>query len=530
MHYVIATFIVGLSFFFAGIAEIRGNLQQLASRRFRKLLSKLTGRPVLSAVWGFLFGAITQSSSAVSFILSGFISSGVVTVRQALPVVAWSNLGTVVLVFLAAVDINLGVLYLLGLSGLILVFYSRWEYRPVISALYGMGLLFFGLSMMKHAFEPLPSYEWFKSVASFTQSSGLLIFIFGLLLRVVIQSSSAIAVIAITLAQSGLFQEGETILMIYSTGPGVCLAILLLSADLKGVPRQVTLFQGIIHGVAGLTALGLYYLEGFTGWPGPRHWIAAVPGDLDTRLSFAFLFLQMLTTGMGLLFSRWALPYLEKISPATVEQDLSQPEFLHDQGLNDPETGLEMVEQEQARLLRWMPGYLDVLRPDCNFTPAVPVATLHSATRAVGLEIRSFLAELVKQGPDHEKSRHLLDLERRQSLIEAMEENLYQMTENLSKRKTSGAVQDSLKNLVEGLHAILTISLGLLDPNDQAGVDTLLVITEDRSKMMEELRQTCLHAEAGLNHSDKATLFYVTGLFERTVWVLHQMALALKRG
>src|SRR5262245_38831153 len=105
MAELIATFLGGLAFFFLGAEGIRSNLKQLASRRFRQVMSRVTGRAYLAGVWGLLFGAVTQSATAVSFIIVGMISSGLLTLQRALLIIAMANLGTVALVFLAAINI-----------------------------------------------------------------------------------------------------------------------------------------------------------------------------------------------------------------------------------------------------------------------------------------------------------------------------------------------------------------------------------------------------------------------------------------
>ena len=122
MHELFALFLAGLSLFFHGVGGIRGHLQGLTSRRLRRQLARWAGHPVLAGLWGFGFGAITQSSTAVAFILTSLVESRLMTVSRALPIVAWANLGTVVLVFCASFNVHLAFLYLLGVTGLALAF------------------------------------------------------------------------------------------------------------------------------------------------------------------------------------------------------------------------------------------------------------------------------------------------------------------------------------------------------------------------------------------------------------------------
>ena len=305
MFELFGLFLVGLSLFFHGIGGIKTNLQGLTSRRLRRQLARWSKHPLLAGVWGFLFGAITQSSTAVAFILAGRVSNGLITRARALPIVAWANLGTVVLVFFASFDIHVAFLYLLGLAGLALAFeLGSVRLRPTLAALFSIGLLFFGLQMMKQAFAPLPGFSWFNDLAAFLQGSALAAFVAGALLRLLIQSSSGIAVIAIALAHGRILSSDQAAMMMYGTGVGVGLSVFLLSANLHGVPRQLALYQAMINSFSGLALCGLYYVEQLTGLaarhpPRPRAWRTTQ----SLRLAFAFLFLQATSVAVALLTS-----------------------------------------------------------------------------------------------------------------------------------------------------------------------------------------------------------------------------------
>jgi phosphate:Na+ symporter len=136
-----AIFLGGLAFFFLGVDGIRTSLRQMASRRFRQVMSRMAGRGYLAGVWGLLFGAITQSATAVSFIVVGMISSGLLTLQRALQVVALANLGTVALVFLAAIDISAAAYYLIGVTGLLITFQVAHRLDVSLRVLLNVGML-----------------------------------------------------------------------------------------------------------------------------------------------------------------------------------------------------------------------------------------------------------------------------------------------------------------------------------------------------------------------------------------------------
>ena len=150
-----ALFLAGLTLFFTGVTSLRERLQQASGRRLRRSIARVTGRPWIAIPAGIGAGVVTQSASAVAFILAGMVATGMVELRAALPVIAASNVGTALLVFLAAFDLRTAVFYLIGVCGLALHFRVAPRWEGILGALFSVGLLFLGLDLMKQAFAPL---------------------------------------------------------------------------------------------------------------------------------------------------------------------------------------------------------------------------------------------------------------------------------------------------------------------------------------------------------------------------------------
>ncbi|MFQ3669884.1 MAG: Na/Pi symporter [Verrucomicrobiia bacterium] len=529
MWELLAYFLVGLSFFFLGVAGIRTHLQLLVTRRFRKVLGTMSERPGWLAVVGFLSGAVTQSSTAVSFLLAGMISSGAMTLRQALPVVGWSNVGVTVLVFLAAVKVDLAILYVLGLSGMGVVFAPAGRGKVALQALYGAGLLFYGLVLMKRAFAPLPEYEWFVELMEVAGDSVYPGFVLGLLLRVLIQSSSGIAVIAVALASSGVFGEAQAYGMMLGTGAGVGVSVLFLATDLRGVARQIAWFQGLINAAASGLALAVLGMGDLLGVPVVEWVLGQFPGGIGERLAFGYLLLQGGCAGLALWVQGVAPVWLERWSPTTVEEDLGVPRYLSETAMEDPETALDLVEKEQNRLVGLLPGALDGLRAETGYRGALPGGKLLGAVKRVGGEVGVYLQELMDREADRATSTRLLALERRNGLILALAENLEALVEPLEGKGSVLKEEPLLEQLVEGLAAMLLTTADAANSRDEMDLRVLLEISSDRSELMERLRKERIAAVGtGAGAEGRAAVFYATTLFERLVWLLHQLGGSLK--
>ena len=525
---LIALFVAGLGLFFHGLAGLRRSVQGLASRRVRALLARWSQRPVFAGLGGLGFGAMTQSVTAVAFILASLVEGGLITVGRALPVVACANLGTALLVLVASFDIHLAVLCVLGAAGIALAFdLGGGSIRSLLAALFFTALLFFGLRIMKDSFAPLPAFAWFGSFVRLLQSSLFLAFVAGALLRLLIQSSPAIAVVAIALNQGGLLSSDQVMAMIFGTGLGVGGSVVLLSANLQGVAKQIVIYQGLLSSFASCVAGTVFAAEQLTGWPLLGHVLQGLPGTTKLHLAYAFVVMQSVAVATALATARRAVPFLARLSPATAAQDLARPEFLHEQALSDPETALLLVEREHRRLLARLPQMLDTVRQETAAAAPVSLDVLRQATQQVTADAEAFLHAVADHPMDRETSVRLLLLERRQALIRALNDAVGDFSQADEKLRSRSEFANSADALAEGLHAILLTVQEATESRDEAARTLLLSITADRGEMMENLRRNALAAAPGLGHDAKAQLLYTTSLYERTVWMVRQWTLTL---
>src|SRR5262245_48985241 len=139
---------------------VDANLRQATGRQLRTIIGRLTQQTWLASLVGLLTGALVQSSSGIVFILVSLVSSGLTTVRRVLPIVTWANVGTCALIFVAVLDLRLVILYLIGLAGAAFAF-DRSHRSDALGAVFGIGMLFYGIELMKDGAEPLKSLPWF---------------------------------------------------------------------------------------------------------------------------------------------------------------------------------------------------------------------------------------------------------------------------------------------------------------------------------------------------------------------------------
>lgn len=526
---IIATLFGGLGLFFTGVKLIGRNLQHMAGRRFRAVLAKATANPLTAGLAGTLLGVLTQSTNAATFIVINLITAGAVTMRQAMPLVGWANLGTALLVALTAVDLRLAVLYVLGVTGMCFYFDldRSTRYRHLVGALLGLGTLFLGLQLMKAGAGPLRDVPAMRAALLFAASSDFLLLLIGAAITLVAQSSATVAVLAVTMAGAGLFGERETILLVLGSSLGSGLTTLLLGGNLDGRAGQLAIFQALFKALGVVILLPLFLLENGTGLPLLRHAIDALSGGLPERIAWVFVLCQVVPALVLLPFFGAMERLLARWSPPTETEELSRPLYLSDEALIDPESALPLAEKEQLRLLRHLPDYLDCVRAEPDTPAPIPFGDLHAGMSAVARAIEAFQTELIDGDLPRGTLVRTIAQQNRLEILTALHDSVHDLVRQIDGAPNALHRHPLPAQLAESLHVLLTNLADTAADPDHDGVSLLVELTADRGELMERIRRALLHGDDPPPVPVQQALVAQTALFERIVWLIRRFALLL---
>ncbi|MBQ8165256.1 MAG: Na/Pi cotransporter family protein [Clostridia bacterium] len=245
----------GLAFFFYGMNSMSSGLESMAGGALERALKKMTSNRVKGFALGAGTTAIIQSSSAVTVMLVGFVSSGIMTLRQTIGVIMGSNVGTTVTAWiLSLVGIesdnpwmkllkpeNFSLIF--AFVGILLIMISKSQKKKDIGTiLIGFAVLMFGMEMMSGAVEPLKDIPEFKSVLTAFNNPIFGVFI-GALVTAIIQSSSASVGILQALALTGGITYGMAIPIIMGQNIGTCITAIISSVGASREAKKV----GVVH-------------------------------------------------------------------------------------------------------------------------------------------------------------------------------------------------------------------------------------------------------------------------------------------
>lgn len=530
MTEILANLLAGLGLFFIGVKFVTGHTREMTGRRFRALVARLTQNPWLASVWGVIAGAVMQSTTAVTFIVMSLISAGLISVRRAMPIVAWSNVGNSALVMLTVLDIRLLALYLLGVTGIAYYFNldhsTRW--RHFVGGLLGIGLLFLGLIHMKAGAHPLKEVGWFTAFLAYTRTSYLIAFVAGGFLSFVAQSSTTVSVVAISMAKVGLLGWEQTTMIVYGANVGSGLSTTFMASNVRGVARQLAWFQGVFKLAGALVLVPLFYVEVLAGAPLIHTLMERFAADVGRQMAFIFLLYQLVSALVVLLFSTVILRLVERLSPATQEEVLARPQFIYDQALEEPETALELVAREQLRMARHLPDYLDTVREETRASAKLTPDRLHHAVGAVLKQVDSFTTDLLDQGHSRGSLERAVRLKNRNQQLLALDESLLALVQLVPDSRRAPALQTLAGRMTEALHTVLLTAVDALETPDEFNRETLQTLTADRGELMERIRKAMLGGDHGLGADDQQTLFALTSLFERVIWLLRRLGATLE--
>ena len=357
MNELLAGIAGGLGLFIVGMWFLTENLKALASRRLRRIAGRWTANPFSALLWGAFTGGITQSMSALTFIVVSILRSGLITTRGALALILGGGIGVSALVLIVTFDIKVFALYVLCVSGVVLVSERLAKFRPVAASFFGGAMIILGLVLLKEAAAPLAEQPWFRDMLEGTGDSLVLAFVVAAFLTTIVQSSSAVSVFGISLATVGVISVDQAIMIMYGSLIGSSVILYLLSANLAGRSRQVAMYMVWYNVLVCAVLVPLLYCEIRFDIPLMKALVLAVDLDLDQQLALVFVLLSVLPLPLMIAGLGWSVSVIERLWPASQVDELSRPEFIHDHASVDVDSSLVLVDLEQKRLVKNLSQY-----------------------------------------------------------------------------------------------------------------------------------------------------------------------------
>jgi phosphate:Na+ symporter len=245
----------GLALFLYGMDMMSDALKALSGERMKDILAKLTANRWMGAVTGAFVTAVIQSSSVTTVLVVGFITAGLMSLAQSISVIMGANIGTMITAQIIAFKISKSALLMISI-GFSMLFASKQEQiRQYGATLMGLGMIFFGMSVMSEAMTPLRSYQPFLELMA-TMENPLVAILVAAVFTGLVQSSSAATGIVILMAGQGFISFRDLLYGFHRiVAKSVVVAIEAVSQKDEAVAQTATSMKQEISRIADSAAI-----------------------------------------------------------------------------------------------------------------------------------------------------------------------------------------------------------------------------------------------------------------------------------
>lgn len=553
----IFTLLGALGMFLYGMNLMSSGLQKASGDKLRGFLSAMTSNPFKGVLTGLGITSVIQSSSATTVMVVSFVNAGLLTLAQAIGVIMGANIGTTVTAWLVAwlgfkADISILAIPLMALG--FLFSNSKKNKRQNIGELIvGFSLLFLGLSFMKESVPDLNEtpqvLEFVKNWSSHGFSSVLIFLVFGTILTLVLQSSSATMAITLIMLSMGWIPFNMACAMVLGENIGTTITANIAASvgntQAKRAAMSHTIFNlfGVIWALIFfkpfLALIGVI-IEAF-GLPNPASEGFVVSNSTSPNSTAALYGLSMLHTlfnTFNTFILVWFVKYIEKIVVWIIKTPKQQndevfrlkyisaghvatPELATEQAFDEiihfahiSKNGLQYAkkalseqyytkfEELRAKLVKYEEISDRIEYEIATFLNSIPVGDISEATSVKIKTMYKIISELESLGDSGEAISRILS------------------RRNIHKKSFS---DDTVKNLLNMADAVDDAYCAMIENLEAAHKDTLSDIMnayncENRiNELRNKLRDTEIEAMESGEKSYQSSVYYmdIVNEFER---------------
>lgn len=282
----VLSMLAGIGIFLVACQTMSSNLEAISSSKLRSLFRKVSGKKLIGVGIGTVTTAAIQSSGATTVMIIGFVNAGIMTLTQAATVIYGANIGTTITGQIVALgmtgrnSVSTTVIFsaFAGIGALVSLFGGSDRIKRWGGIFSGFGMLFVGLSMMSSSMETFSSLNSVKNFLAGI-SNVILLVIVGAVFTAIIQSSSVMTSIAITMVVTGLITLDQGIYLTMGSNIGSCVVAMIAGLGSGKSAKRAALIH-LFFNVGGVI---VFLILGFV--------ISLVSGGLiDFGVIFARLF------------------------------------------------------------------------------------------------------------------------------------------------------------------------------------------------------------------------------------------------
>ena len=339
----------GLGLFLYGMTVMGDSIEKAAGAKMRSFLDFFTKNRFIGMMFGMLFCAIVQSSSATTVMVVSFVNAGLMNLVQAAGVIMGANVGTTITSQLVAFNLSQAAPVFLTLGVIVTMFCKNNKVKQIGEVVLGFGVLFMGLSLMSGSMEGMKESPFVVDMLHSIDNPFLGILI-GFIITAIIQSSSVTVSIVLLMAQQGLLPLWICFYIILGCNIGSCTTALLASISGNKDAKRAAMIHFLFN-VIGTIVIATILLLG-------ESWVEAgirrISGDNIGRcVANAHTFFKVFQVIILFPFAKWIVKLTYLFVPDKAGQEKQkgfQLEYIGPSSVFSPNTAVVEVTKELERM------------------------------------------------------------------------------------------------------------------------------------------------------------------------------------
>ena len=339
----------GLGLFLYGMTVMGDSIEKAAGAKMRSFLDFFTKNRFIGMMFGMLFCAIVQSSSATTVMVVSFVNAGLMNLVQAAGVIMGANVGTTITSQLVAFNLSQAAPVFLMLGVIVTMFCKNNKVKQIGEVVLGFGVLFMGLSLMSGSMEGMKESPFVVDMLHSIDNPFLGILI-GFIITAIIQSSSVTVSIVLLMAQQGLLPLWICFYIILGCNIGSCTTALLASISGNKDAKRAAMIHFLFN-VIGTIVIATILLLG-------ESWVEAgirrISGDNIGRcVANAHTFFKVFQVIILFPFAKWIVKLTYLFVPDKAGQEKQkgfQLEYIGPSSVFSPNRAVVEVTKELERM------------------------------------------------------------------------------------------------------------------------------------------------------------------------------------
>ena len=470
----------GLALFLFGLEQLSDGLKKAAGNTLKSMLSRLTTNRIMGASTGAFVTGILNSSSVTTVLVVGFVTAGVMSLQQSVGVIMGANIGSTVTAQLLA--FNLAKYSLLPVAvGFFMVFSSeKQRVQNYGSMMMGLGLVFFGMSVMSDAMYPLRDYPPFLDLLKNLENPVMGI-LAGAIFTGLVQSSAATVGIAIAMAGGGILSLNTGIALALGANIGTCVTALMASfgkppeAIRTAVVHVTFNVIGVIIWLPFISKLGAIAIAVSPGSPDLAG-AARMASEVPRQIANANTIFNVINTIIFIPFTTFfALIARKLIKDLPPTPPVIEPMYLDKNFIDVPAMAFEGVRKELVRAVDIIVGMVERFRESFKKGDYEDIKLLVREDDKIDILERAsmeYLGKIRSQNLSEEDSLEhqclMLTSITLESLADVIETDLVEIA-NRSKRfsyERSEKTRELMVGIYQNVHQAMELLIPLIQKND----------------------------------------------------------------